>query len=54
MKISRLIEYNMINIFLEKSYTKCGGESDPRHLSKKSKLTIFLEQKSKVLYLSNF
>ena len=26
MKLGQLIEYNMRNIFLEKSYTKCGGE----------------------------
>ena len=26
MKFGQLIEYNMRNIFLEKSYTKCGGE----------------------------
>ena len=25
-----LIEYNMTNIFLEKSNTKCGGETSPR------------------------
>ena len=25
MKISQLIEYNLRNIFLEKSYSKCGG-----------------------------
>ena len=24
-----LIEYNMINIFLEKSYRECGGETIP-------------------------
>ena len=31
MKFSQLIEYNnMRNIFLEKSYTKCGGETIPR------------------------
>ena len=29
MKFSQLIEYNMKNIFLEKSYTKCGGETSP-------------------------
>ena len=29
MKLSQLIEYNMRNIFLRKSYTKCGGESIP-------------------------
>ena len=26
MKFGQLIKYNMRNIFLEKSYTKCGGE----------------------------
>ena len=25
IKFGQLIEYNMRNIFLEKSYTKCGG-----------------------------
>ena len=29
-----------IHIFLEKSYTKCGGETIPRPFSKKSKLSI--------------
>ena len=27
MKFGQLIEYNMCNTFLEKSYTKCGGEA---------------------------
>ena len=27
MKFGQLIEYNMVNIFLKKSYTKCGGEA---------------------------
>ena len=27
MKFSQLIEYNMRNIFLEKSFTKCGGDT---------------------------
>ena len=30
MKFGQLIEYNMRKIFLEKSYTKCAGESIPR------------------------
>ena len=30
MKFGQLIECNMRNIFLEKSYTKCGGETSPR------------------------
>ena len=41
----------MINIFLKKSYTKCGGETIPRaFFLKKSKLSISLDQLSKVLY----
>ena len=34
MKFGQLIECNMRNIFLEKSYTKCGGETIPRPISK--------------------
>ena len=30
MKFGQLIECNMTNIFLEKSYTKHGGETSPR------------------------
>ena len=45
MKFGQLIEYNNIrNIFLEKSYTKCGGETIPRPFSRKSKLSISLDQ----------
>ena len=33
-KFGQFIEYNMRNIFLEKSYTKCGGETICRPLSK--------------------
>ena len=50
MKFGLLIECNMRNIFLEKSYTKCGGETSPRHFSEKLKLSISLDQYSKVLY----
>ena len=50
MKLGHLIEYNMRNVFLEKSYTKYGGETSPRLFSGKSKLTISLDQQSKVLY----
>ena len=49
MKLGQLIEYNMSNIFVEKSYTKCAGETIPRPLSKKSKLSISLDQYRKVL-----
>ena len=44
MKFGQLIEHNMKIIFLEKSYTKCGGETIPRSFSKKSKLSIYLNQ----------
>ena len=50
MKFGHLIECNIKSIFLEKSYTKCGGETSPRHFSEKLKLTISLDQCSKVLY----
>ena len=33
MKFGRLIDYNIRNIFLEKSYTKCGGETSSRPFS---------------------
>ena len=29
MRFGQLIEYNIRNIFLEKSYTKCGGKLFP-------------------------
>ena len=50
MKFTQLIEYKMRNISLEKSCTKCGVETIPRPFSKKIKLSISLDQLSKVLY----
>ena len=44
MKLGQLIEYNMRNIFLEKSYSKWGGETSPRPFSGKLKLSISLDQ----------
>ena len=44
MKFGQVIEYNMINIFLEKSYTKCAGEACPRPSYEKSKLSVYLDQ----------
>ena len=44
MKFGQLIECNIRNIILEKSYTKCGGETSPRPLSEKLKLSISLDQ----------
>ena len=43
-KSGQLIEYTMRKIFLEKSYKKYGGETIPRPFSKKSKLSISLDQ----------
>ena len=44
MKFGQMIEYNMKNIFLQKSYTKCGGETSCRPFSEKLKLSISLDQ----------
>ena len=44
MELGQLIECNMRNIFLEKSYAKCGGETSPRPFSEKLKLSISLDQ----------
>ena len=44
MKFGQLIEYNMRSISLEKSYAKCGWETSPKFLSKKSKFSISLFQ----------
>ena len=44
MKFGQLIECNTRNIFLEKSFTKCDGETSPRPFSEKLKLIISLDQ----------
>ena len=44
MKFGQLRDYDMRNIFLKKSYTKCGGETSHRPFSEKLKLSIFLYQ----------
>ena len=44
MEFAQFIEYNMRNIFVEKSHTKYAGETIPRPLPKKSKLSISLDQ----------
>ena len=51
MKFGQLIECNMRIIFLEKTYTKCGGETIPRRFSKELKLTISLDLQCNVLYI---
>ena len=43
MKFGQLID-NMRNNFLEKSNTKCAGETIPRPFSKNSKSSISLDQ----------
>ena len=44
MKFGQLIEYSMRNIFVAKSCTKCGGETILRAFSKKTKLSISLDE----------
>ena len=50
MKFGQLIECNMRKKFFEKSYTKCGRETSPRPFTEKLKLSIILDEYSKVLY----
>ena len=50
MKFGQLIDYKLRNILLENSCTKCGGDTILWPFSKKSKLSICLDQYSKVLY----
>ena len=44
VEFGQLIEYDMRNILLEKSYIKCSGETISRPFSKKSKLSLSLDQ----------
>ena len=44
MKFGQFIECSMRNIFLEKSYMKCGRETTSRSFSRKSKLSISPDQ----------
>ena len=43
MKFDQLIECNIRNISIERSYTKCGGETSLRPFSKNLKLSISLD-----------
>ena len=43
MKFGQLIEYNIRNIFLEKSYTNSVGKTSPRPFSGKLELIIALD-----------
>ena len=49
IQFGQLIEYNMKNIFLEKSYSKCGGEASPKPFYKNLKLSISLNEHSEIL-----
>ena len=40
MKFGTLVESNMKNLFLQKSYAKCVGETIPKPFSKQSQLSI--------------
>ena len=50
IKFGQLIDYNMRNIFTKKWYTKFGGETSLKPFSVKLKLSISLDQQSKVSY----
>ena len=50
MEFGQLVEYNIRNIYLNRSYTKCGGNTIPKVFSKNSNLIkpLFLhDQKTK-------
>ena len=51
MEFGQLIEYNSRNIFRKKSHTKYGGETISGPFFKKIKLSISLDQHSKVSYI---
>ena len=44
MKFGKLIQHNTKHIFLKKLYTKCSGDTIPRPFSKKSDLSMSLDQ----------
>ena len=50
MKFGQLIESNMENSLLEKSYTKHDGETSPRRFSEKLKLSISLDNLVSITY----
>ena len=50
MKLSLLIECNIRNIYFEKTYAKCSGETSPTLFSKRSKLGIYLDQQCLMSY----
>ena len=50
MKYGQLMSYNMRHIIVEKSYTKCDGETIPKLFLKNLKLSISLDQQSKGFY----
>ena len=49
MKFGQLITNKLKKVFLEKSYTKCGGEASPRPFYNKSKLSMSIDQQSEML-----
>ena len=50
MTFGQVIEYNMRNIFIERSYTKCGTAAGARPFYKISKFCISLDQQSEMLH----
>ena len=44
------MEFNNRNIFVQKSYPKCGGEIIHKPFPKKSKLSVSVDQQPEVLH----
>ena len=49
IKFGQLIEHNIRNVFLNKSFAKYSGEASPRSCCKKLKLSISVDQYSEKL-----
>ena len=49
MKFAQLMEYNMSDVFLEKSYSKCGEKASPRPFYERSKLEMPLNHQHEML-----
>ena len=50
MKFGNLIKCSLRKFLFKKLCTKCGAETSPRHIFKKSKLGIALDQRSEFSY----
>ena len=51
INFGQLIEYSKRNIFITKSCTKCVAETSTRPVSKKSELSLSMDEKPEILYI---